>query len=728
MAAFQVPSVFTAIDKFSRPVQKMQRAGTRFASSVRGAVARADATFVRFGRTIKNTLGTFGLFIGLTAGLSVIGGAINIIADYEQANANLASILGVNVDQTFALQSASKQLGATTAFTAAEVAGLQTEFAKLGFTQKEILGATEGTLALAAATKTELPQAASQVGAAIRAFGLDASEAGRVADVFAASTSKSALDMSKLDVAMSKVAPVAKQFGFSIEDTTAIMGTLSNAGFDASTMATSTRSILLNLADANGKLAKQLGKPARNFEDITSAMVTLQKRGIGLGEMLDSTDKRSVAAFATLLEGSEKTKVLQAALKDAGGAAQEMADKQLNTLQGRATILNSAYQGFILSLDEGNGKFSTAAKRVLEVATEILSLASGMAVAKEELTGTALANRVLAERIIWVIKVVAKLTAGYLALKLVMFTMRKVQLAYNIVLGITNALQGKSLIGLRANSVAMMTSAKVTKLGASAMRIFGIATKIALGPIGLIILGITALILGVRQMIKNWNTWGQVVALLMGPLGMIIFIIKSIADRWGEVKAAFADGGIIGAISKIGEILRDALVVAIAEGMILFMKLVRAVKQALPRALESASAGFKKLGFAILDFLLKPIQRVLELTSKIGIGTGALENIKEQRGVIKDQKSAAEQAANRPSFFDEISEQFQKRAKEEGLIGGPVNIAATRESLQTERSETISNQRLGIDINDRTAGRVDIDQSGVDENIDVQTQKTGTFD
>ena len=66
------------------------------------------------------------------------------------------------------------------------------------------------------------------------------------------------------------MAPVAKAFGFSIEDSTALLGQLANAGFDASSAATATRNILLNLADANGDLAKELGRPIKNAEDLAA--------------------------------------------------------------------------------------------------------------------------------------------------------------------------------------------------------------------------------------------------------------------------------------------------------------------------------------------------------------------------------------------------------------------------------------------------------------------------
>ncbi len=81
---------------------------------------------------------------------------------------------------------------------------------------------------------------------------------------------------------MSIVRPVANSFGFTIEETTALLGALANSGFDASSAATATRNILLNLADSSGKLALALGGPVDNLEDLVKGLKKLNSEGIDL--------------------------------------------------------------------------------------------------------------------------------------------------------------------------------------------------------------------------------------------------------------------------------------------------------------------------------------------------------------------------------------------------------------------------------------------------------------
>ena len=114
---------------------------------------------------------------------------------------------------------------------------------------------TEHIQNFATAVGTDLSSAASLAGATLRMFGLDASESQRVADVLAKSCSASALSFEYLNSGMATIGPVANSFGLSLEDVTGLLGVLANAGFDASSAATAGRNIILNLADANGKLA-----------------------------------------------------------------------------------------------------------------------------------------------------------------------------------------------------------------------------------------------------------------------------------------------------------------------------------------------------------------------------------------------------------------------------------------------------------------------------------------
>ena len=181
--------------------------------------------------------------VALYATARAISGVVRVGKEFEKNMSNVAAISGATGQELKDLEENAKQLGATTVFTASQVAELQVEFAKLGFSGKQITNVTKDTLALASATGSELSTSAAIAGQTLRAFGLEVTDMSRVTDVMAKSFSSSALDMDKFTNSMSYVAPTAKSVGFSIEGTTAILGGLANACISGSIAGTALRTV-----------------------------------------------------------------------------------------------------------------------------------------------------------------------------------------------------------------------------------------------------------------------------------------------------------------------------------------------------------------------------------------------------------------------------------------------------------------------------------------------------
>ncbi len=203
----------------------------------------------------------------------------------------------------------------------------------------------------------------------MRMFNKDADQAEAVMASFAVATTKSALDFHKLEASLSTVGPVANAFGFSLEETTALLGQLSNAGFDASSAATATRNILLNLADANGDLAKALGGPVTNLDELVNGLNKLNAEGVDLAKALELTDKRSVAAFSTFLNGSDSILALRDSITDCTGDFQQMAATMADNAAGSFAGFQSAVEGLILKFFD----FREALKTLYEWGTDIIN-------------------------------------------------------------------------------------------------------------------------------------------------------------------------------------------------------------------------------------------------------------------------------------------------------------------------------------------------------------------
>jgi len=277
-----------------------------------------------------------------------IGNAIKTFRDFEFQMAKVRAISSASESDFKKLSETAQDLGRTTFFTATQVAELQTNFAKLGFTTREILAAQEATLLLATATGSDLGRAAVVAGAAVRGFNLDASETTRVVDVMTLAFNSSALDLEKWQTSMTKVAPIAAGMNIPLEETAAIMGTLTDAGIEASIAGTSMRNIFLKMKDSSSDLSKFLGFTVNSSVDLSKA---LEKLGTASDKTLDGlVNIRQVAAFSVMVKGAERVEKLTAELRNAEDAAKKASSIIGDTLEGAFKRLTSASEGLSIEL------------------------------------------------------------------------------------------------------------------------------------------------------------------------------------------------------------------------------------------------------------------------------------------------------------------------------------------------------------------------------------------
>jgi len=500
---------FETLDDRLRKVNNRARDGRR-------DVGRYGLALTKLRSIAVTGLGILGL-TSLVAGLGrAITGTIAIFSSFEKTNSTLKAVLGATENQMIALNEQQKDLGATTAFTATQVAELGIEFAKLGFPTAQILEMTESTLNAAAAMGSDLAGQAKLTGAILKTYKLDASEATRVNDVLAKSTTSSALDFEKLASSMSTIAPVAKSFGFGLEGTVTLLGSLSDAGFDASSAATATRNILLNLADANSKLGKSLKEPVTDLPSLVRGLKQLKSEGIDLGKALELTDKRSVAAFSTFLDGTDDILKLNEALEGATGTAQEMADVMLDNLAGSVTKFQSALEGLILSLEDGQGGFAGFLRDVVDVSTELLALATGTEKATDELNDAGLRIREVALNVIRLGKVIGILITSFITYKLTITAVNIATKAYTVV---TNLLR-----------IAKIALAGGIGKASRALKLFSALTKTS--GIGVLVALLGAAVLAFRAFSDGANEAADAQRELNEQIAKGREADKSIADRF----------------------------------------------------------------------------------------------------------------------------------------------------------------------------------------------------
>lgn len=170
-------------------------------------------------------------------------------------------------------------------------------------------------------------------------------------------------------------------------------------------------------------------------------------------------------------------------------------------------------------------------------------------------------------------------------------------IAYNVVLGISTALQGRSAFFVMGNTVAYGAYRAVVVASTAAQWLLNAA--MAANPIGLVIAAIIALIALVVAAIKYYDTWGATLLWFLGPVGMVISAFKSIYDNWEMIKKGFTTGGIIGGLKALGAVLLDVVLLPMKQILTLMSNLPGSVGRAAGSAADSIEGLRDKLGTGI---------------------------------------------------------------------------------------------------------------------------------
>ena len=303
---------------------------------------------------------------GLKMGASIAAGAAIAVATFigfDDQMRVVQAVSGATAEEFAALTEEAKRLGATTSFSASQVAAGMAELGRAGFDPTQILGATESVLALSRATDTELPRATEIAGAALRGFGLEVDQMGRVADVLSATANGTAQGLEDLFEGLKPVAPLAAEAGESLEDTAAAVGILANNGIKGSLAGNALARAFKNLATSSKQAdLRQLGVEATdsegNIRPLIDIIADLDKATANFGEAerlaaFESLFGRGQAAALKLAEASRGAfGEVAAGIRNSQGAAAATAEAMDAGLGGSMRKLYSAVEGVAIALGE----------------------------------------------------------------------------------------------------------------------------------------------------------------------------------------------------------------------------------------------------------------------------------------------------------------------------------------------------------------------------------------
>jgi phage tail tape measure protein, TP901 family len=298
--------------------------------------------------------------------LGIAATSIKVGNEFQAQMSRVQAIAGATGGELDKMKRQAIELGAKTAFSAKEAAQGMENLASAGFQVNEIMDAMPGVLDLAAVSGGDVAASSEAMASSLRAFGLEAGQAGHVADVFAraaADTNAETVDMAE---AMKYVAPVAHSMGLSLEETAASIGIMADAGIKGSQAGTTLRGALSRIAKPTKAMVKSMDQLGVSFYDANGKMIPLREQiaqlktataGLTQEErnrhLVTLYGQNSLSGMLALLDaGPEKLDKMTNALINSDGAAREMAETMQDNLASKIEQMGGAFESAAIVIQQ----------------------------------------------------------------------------------------------------------------------------------------------------------------------------------------------------------------------------------------------------------------------------------------------------------------------------------------------------------------------------------------
>lgn len=321
--------------------------------------------------TGEKLLPVTGAVVGL--GTAAVTTAANFESSMSQVQATMgitadavSEVNGESVNTMDTLSALAKKMGAETAFSASECAEALNFLALAGYDTQQMCDTLPTVLNLAAAGGIDLASASDMVTDAMSALGMGVDEAETMVDQMAKTASTTNTSVAQLGEGILTIGATAKSVKGGTAELNTALGILANNGVKGAEGGTHLRNVILSLqnpTDIAAACMEQLGVDVYDSEgnmrslndvlgDLNTSMdgMTAAEKSNIIGQIFNKTDLASVNAL--LANTGDTWDDLQDSIVKSGGAAQQMADTQLDNLQGQITILKSALEGLAISFGE----------------------------------------------------------------------------------------------------------------------------------------------------------------------------------------------------------------------------------------------------------------------------------------------------------------------------------------------------------------------------------------
>lgn len=384
--SYTVEAVLKAdTSNFTSNLDRASSVFNTFANSAKGKLGAIGDNFEKVGNSMTKKL-----TVPIMAGL---GASVKTFTTFDDSMRKVAATSGIAADSSskayMQMRKQAQDLGATTRYSASEVAEGMNYMAMAGWCAEQTMAGIPAVLDLAAASGENLGVTSDIVTDAMTAFGMQAEQAGEFADILAAASSNANTNVSMMGDTFKYVAPVAGSLGFNAKDTAIAIGLMANSGIKGSQAGTALRAGLVNLvhpSEAAQKAMDSLGISVTdsegNMKSFRTIMGDLREKMGGLSESQKASaaatifGKEAMSGWLAIINSSDKDfNKLTNAIDNSQGATKRMVNTMEGGIGGSFRNLKSAVEGLGIALGERLAPYiQKAAKYITDLAQKFKAL------------------------------------------------------------------------------------------------------------------------------------------------------------------------------------------------------------------------------------------------------------------------------------------------------------------------------------------------------------------
>jgi TP901 family phage tail tape measure protein len=251
MKAFTIPAIFTAIDKLSGPIKKMEDSVSTFA-------ARSERKFRKIGEASANiSKNAFLVGAAIAIPLSL---AANSAMKFEEKMSNVATLVDTNKENMQSMGEEVLSLATKLPIPIDELTTSLYDIRSAGISADKAMGVLETSGKLSAAGLATASEATNIMTSAINAFASENLTAGQISDTLFKTVKAGKTNLSQMAQAFGATAPIIQSAGVKLADFSAATAALTTVGTPAAQAQNQIRAAVISMQKPTEDMTKIFAK------------------------------------------------------------------------------------------------------------------------------------------------------------------------------------------------------------------------------------------------------------------------------------------------------------------------------------------------------------------------------------------------------------------------------------------------------------------------------------